>query len=228
MKNINETKLDNPVWNSLSENHSTFCVNHENVKFYHPDYCPFGAFAKPENLPQAIQNYSVLTDQFFIVGEKPEIANSLKLAKELVCLQMIIYNKIEQPIALEIVKLTQQHNKALCDLVHLVQPGYFKTKTPLLGDYFGVFKDGQLIATAGERMKMNDFTEISAIITHPDHTGKGYAKQLIAQVVNNIFDQNKTPFLHVVESNIGAIALYEKLGFISRRKISFWNITKNH
>jgi predicted GNAT family acetyltransferase len=75
-------------------------------------------------------------------------------------------------------------------------------------------------------MKMNDFTEVSAIITHPDHTGKGYAKQLITYVVNAIFDENKIPYLHVVESNIGAIKLYEKLGFVTRRKMSLWNITK--
>ncbi|WP_243839334.1 GNAT family N-acetyltransferase [Flavobacterium sp. S87F.05.LMB.W.Kidney.N] len=73
---------------------------------------------------------------------------------------------------------------------------------------------------------MNDFTEVSAIITHPDYTGKGYAKQLTAYVVNQIFTENKTPFLHVVESNIGAINLYEKLGFVTRRKMRFWNITK--
>ena len=110
--------------------------------------------------------------------------------------------------------------------MNLVQPGYFKTKTPLLGNYFGIFKDNQLVAITGERMKMNDFTEVSAIVTHPDHTGKGYAKQLITHVVNAVFEENKTPFLHVLESNIGAIKLYEKLGFVTRRKMSLWNITK--
>jgi predicted GNAT family acetyltransferase len=114
----------------------------------------------------------------------------------------------------------------ILNLVNLVQPGYFKNKTSLLGDYFGIFKDNQLVAITGERMQMDAFTEVSAIITHPDHTGKGYAKQLITHVVNKIFDQNKIPFLHVVETNIGAIKLYEKLGFVTRRKISFWNITK--
>ena len=45
--------------------------------------------------------------------------------------------------------------------------------------------------------------------------------------VNNIFNENKTPYLHVVEDNSGAIKLYEKLGFTTRRKISFWNITRS-
>lgn len=221
-----ENKLDNPVWYSLSENHQEFSLDYGNTKFYHPDYGPFGSFTDLEKTAMATQEYSTLIDNFFIVGEKPEIAGTLKIAKELVCLQMVIYKKIQLPIDVEIVKLTIDHNEILCDLVNLVQPGYFKNKTILLGNYYGIFKDNQLIAITGERMKMNSFTEVSAIITHPEHTGKGYAKQLIAHVVNTIFDQDKIPFLHVSEHNLGAIALYEKLGFTTRRKMSFWNIIK--
>lgn len=73
-------------------------------------------------------------------------------------------------------------------------------------------------------MKMNTHTEVSAIVTHPLYTGQGLAKQLIAHTVNNIFNQNKTPYLHVVDSNIKAIQLYEKLGFVTRRELSFWHI----
>lgn len=226
MKSREEDKLDNPVWYSLSENHQEFAVEYGSIKFYDPNYGPFGGYTELKNTAIAIQRYSDITDNFFVVGEKPEINSSLKIAKELVCLQMVIKEKIDFPIESKIVKLTAEDNEILCDLVNLVQPGYFKNKTILLGDYYGIFKDNQLIAITGERMKMNAFTEVSAIITHPDHTGKGYAKQLITHVVNAIFDQGKIPFLHVAEHNPGAIALYEKLGFITRRKMSFWNITK--
>ncbi|PTT02851.1 GNAT family N-acetyltransferase [Flavobacterium sp. HMWF030] len=227
MKHAEEYKLDNPVWNAVSEIHSKFAIDYNGTKFYNPDYCLFGGFIDIESTKEATFQYSSLTDNFFVVGTQPALPDSLKITKELVCLQMIISEKIELSIDTEIIKLTRDHNEALCNLVNLVQPGYFKNKTPFLGDYFGIFKDKQLIAITGERMKMNDFTEVSAIITHPDHTGKGYAKQLIAHVVNRIFDQNKIPFLHVVESNIGAIKLYEKLGFVTRRKMSFWHISKN-
>ncbi|MEO7978953.1 GNAT family N-acetyltransferase [Flavobacterium sp.] len=227
MKSIEEYKLDNPVWNSLSETHQEFAVNFGGIKFYNPYYCPFGGFTKLENTEEACDKYSSLTENFFIVGEKPKIPDFLEIAKELVCLQMIIHEKIQLPINGEIVKLTNNHNEALYDLVNLIQPGYFKNKTFLLGDYYGIFKNKQLIAVAGERMRMNEFTEVSAIITHPDYTGKGYAKQLITHIVNKIFDQQKKPFLHVVESNINAIVLYKKLGFETRRKISFWNIRSN-
>ena len=73
-------------------------------------------------------------------------------------------------------------------------------------------------------MKMNGFTEVSAVVTHPSYSGKGFARQLVTHTVNNIFDENKLPFLHVAETNFGAIELYEKLGFKTRRRMSFWNL----
>ena len=93
-----------------------------------------------------------------------------------------------------------------------------------MGDYFGVIKQGKLAAVTGERMKMYNFTEVSAVVTHPSFTGRGFAKQLVAHTVNKIFDENKIPYLHVAETNFGAIRLYDNLGFKTRRKISFWHL----
>ncbi|MDI5951080.1 GNAT family N-acetyltransferase [Flavobacterium yafengii] len=226
MKTQDDKKLNNPVWFSLLETHQNFAVDYDSVKFYHPDYCPFGGFEKGNAIAKSIDEYSEMVDSFFIVGEKPELSNLLQLNKELVCLQMIVYNPIDIAINDAIVKLTDKHIDDLYELVNLVQPGYFKKKTALLGNYYGIFKNEELVAVTGERMQMNDFIEVSAVVTHPNHTGKRYAKQLVVHTVNEIFKQNKTPYLHVIEDNSGAIQLYEKLGFEIRRKISFWNITK--
>ena len=221
-----DNKLDNPAWHSLSESHRTFSVDFNDIKFYQPEYCPFGGFKPGKDIWKYIDAYSAMVDDFFVIGEKPELSRHVTLKQELVCLQMVINKRIYTDINENILPLANEHTNALVRLVNLVQPGYFKEKTILLGEYFGIFKNGELIAVTGERMKMNDFVEVSAIVTHPNHTRQGYAKQLIAHTVNNIFHQNKTPYLHVVESNIGAITLYEKLGFTARRKMSFWNISK--
>jgi len=226
VKTQDDKKLDNPVWFSTSEIHQNFAIDYNDIKFYHPDYCPFGGFENGEDISKHIDEYATMADNFFIVGEKPELSSRLKLKKEVVCLQMVINDSIDMEIKQQIVELTNEHADMIYQLVNLVQPGYFKKKTSLLGNYFGIFKDDELIALTGERMKMNDFTEVSAVVTHPGHAGKGYAKQLVAHTVNNIFNQNKTPYLHVVEDNIGAIKLYEKSGFKIRRKINFWNITR--
>lgn len=222
----NEKKLDNPVWHSLNETHQGFAIDYDTIKLFHPDYCPFGGFTEVENTANPIAEYAELANHFYIIGEKPNIPENLKLEGELVCHQMIIYDKINLNIEDEIVKLGESHLEDLLGLVKIVYPEYFKKKTADLGNYYGIYKNNQLVAVTGERMKLNEFSEVSAVITHPDHTGKGYAKQLIAHTVNEILKQNKTPFLHVAESNIGAIKLYEKLGFQTRKKISVWNIVK--
>lgn len=65
-------------------------------------------------------------------------------------------------------------------------------------------------------MKMEGYTELSAIVTHPEHTGKGYAKQLIIHASNRIFNESKIPYLYVADTNLNAIKLYEKLGFLKK------------
>ena len=219
-------KLDNPTWYSLTETHKEFALEYDGVKFYSPDFCPFGGFTDTENPKDDIDKYALLTDNFYIVGNKPDYSEKVKLKKELVCNQMILDKPIDITITEEIIELiTPEQKNDLFELVNLVQPGYFRRKTADLGDYYGIYKENILVAVTGERMKMSLYTEVSAVVTHPEHTGKGYAKQLLAHTSNKIFDQNRIPYLHVADTNTGAIVLYEKLGFWTRRKISFWNFT---
>lgn len=216
-------KLDNPAWFSLTETHSLFVIADNNIKFYHPDYCPFGGFTHTDT-EKGIEAYASLTSDFYIVGERPVINDSIKLVKELVCDQMVLDHKIDIELDEQIVPLCDEIQCIdLAELVNLVQPGYFKAKTTKLGDYFGIYKDGKLVAVTGERMKMEGYTEVSAVVTHPEYIGKGYAKQLITHICNKIQQEGKTPYLHVAETNLNAIKLYEKLGFKHRRKMSFWN-----
>lgn len=217
-------KLDNPVWHSLSETHRNISFNYPNIKFYDPAYCPFGGFNANDNIASQIDEYSRLTDNFFVVGEKPTYTSKIFLRKELVCLQMTLEKRIETTTGEKIVKLDNSSADALSALVNEVQPGYFRQKTNLMGDYFGIVKENKLVAVSGERMKMDAFTEVSAVVTHPSWTGKGFAKQLVAHTTHKIFDENKIPYLHVAETNFGAIRLYGKLGFKTRRRISFWNL----
>lgn len=222
-------KLDNPVWHSLHETHNNFALEYDDFKFYHPDFCPFGGFTSLINSDKNIENYTGLVNDFYVVGDKPNFDNTIILNKNLICNQMVLNKPIELDISNQITKLeTERHLKELFELVNLVQPGYFKNKTHELGSYYGIIENDKLIAVTGERMKMYDFSEISAVITHPNHTGKGYAKQLIKYTSDQIFKDNKTPYLHVASINTNAIKLYEKLGFQTRRNISFWNlISKN-
>ena len=225
---INDTskeyfKLDNPAWYSLKETHQSLSISSDEIKFYLPEICPFGGMTSPEaNLSLFIHNHIPLSNSFFVIGNKPQKTSGLSFEKELVCLQMVCSETIKMETTEDILELNEKHKGQLVQLVNMVQPGYFKEGTVKMGDYFGIFKNDTLVAVTGERMKMNGFTEISAVVTHPAFTGKGFAKQLIAHTVNKNFEQTIVPYLHVAETNSGAIQLYEKLGFVARRKISFW------
>lgn len=216
------TKLDNPAWHSLNESHRSFAIGNSAIKFYLPEICPFGGLLSSDNdLDRFILQHHEL-NSFFVIGNKPLKTERLSMIKELICLQMVCEQRIGISINEMIIKLTGEHKKELIELVNLVQPGYFKEGTTRMGDYFGIFKNAKLVAATGERMRMHEFTEISAVVTHPDYTGKGFAKQLVAYTVNKNFERNIVPYLHVAETNVAAISLYEKLGFRARRKISLW------
>ncbi len=98
-------------------------------------------------------------------------------------------------------------------LTDVAFPGYFRPRTYILGRYFGIEIDGQLIAMAGERLALPGYREISAVCTHPAHTGKGYAATLIQHLMRIHAAAGLRSFLHVSQSNQRAIALYERLGY---------------
>ncbi|WP_413512309.1 GNAT family N-acetyltransferase [Myroides odoratus] len=221
-------KLDNPAWYSLSETHQNFALEYEGIKFYNPTNCPFGGIKNSDKIQTGIDLYAALTNTFFVVGTQPDINSKVQLKSEIVCNQMVLDKRIDIEIKEPIIELqTEQHKDDLFRLVNLIQPGYFKNKTVDLGSYYGIYKENNLIAVTGERMKMKEYTELSAIVTHPEHTGNGYAKQLIAYTSNKVFNENKIPYLHVVHTNFGAIKLYEKLGFETRKQLSFWQFVTN-
>ena len=90
-----------------------------------------------------------------------------------------------------------------------------------MGKYFGIFKNKKLVAITGQRMQTNNFIELSAVVTHPDHTRKGLARQLIAHTTKEVLKENKTPILHTNKGNL-AITLYKKLGFELTRDMNWW------
>jgi len=97
-----------------------------------------------------------------------------------------------------------------------------------MGDYYGIRVNGELVAMTGERMRMNGLTEISAVVTHPDFTGRGYAQQLVAHTSNKNLAAGIVPFLHTGSSNERAIKIYELLGYTTRRIIDFTRIKRNN
>jgi predicted GNAT family acetyltransferase len=104
--------------------------------------------------------------------------------------------------------------KEMMELVELTKPGSpFFPGMFELGKYIGVKEDGKLVAMAGERVKLDGYTEIALVCTHPEYRRKGYAAALSGVLMKEIIDRGEKPFLHVMTHNVPAIKLYEKLGF---------------
>jgi len=57
---------------------------------------------------------------------------------------------------------------------------------------------------------------VSGVCTHPDYHGRGYAAGLMSEIGRGILARSETPFLHAVADDLGAIALYQRLGFAIR------------
>jgi predicted GNAT family acetyltransferase len=127
----------------------------------------------------------------------------------------------------EVVQLTEADVPEMLALTKLTSPGPFGTRTREMGDYWGVRRDGKLIAMAGERLKIPGYTEISAVCTHPDYLGCGLATRLIGLVLSKIHGRGERAFLHVRPENERALWLYERFGFETRVLLQYAILAKN-
>jgi predicted GNAT family acetyltransferase len=115
----------------------------------------------------------------------------------------------------------------MVELATLTKPGPFNLRTHEFGHYFGVFQQDRLVAMAGQRFHPGNYSEISAVCTHPDHLGRGYASLLIQHQLVLIRQQNRIPFLHVRDDNSRAISLYLRLGFIQNGSMNFYILRRS-
>ena len=219
-----EKKLENPVWASLNETHKKFVIEYDGIQFYHPDICTFGAFTDVTKTANALNEYSKLSKNFFLVSENeiPQIdSNLVFLEKKIEGCQMVLDNLIDIEIAETIIPLTKKHRDEIYDLIWLVMPGYYQKRSFEMGAFFGIFKEDKLVSISGQRLQSNDFIEVSAVVTHPDYTRRGYAKQLVAHTTKEILKSKKLPILHTNKGN-SAIPLYETLGYKVSRDMNWW------
>jgi len=134
--------------------------------------------------------------------------------------EQMIGTPVESAITgVETVRLGADDVPAMMALTELTKPGPFSARTHELGTFLGIRIDGELVAMAGERMKPDSYTEMTAVCVHPSHRGRGYAQLLLGAISRQIVARGEIPFLHVFSSNASAIALYRRQGMEIRRSL---------
>lgn len=220
--------LDNPFHSALATIHAGLALRHGEVLRYPADVAPFLGVPHPDlDIAEALEALVPADDAVLLLGvapARPPRGWLLEPFVELAQLQC----ETELPVidGPDIVALDERHRADVLALTALVYPHYFRPRTMDLGRYFGMYVEGRLAAIIGERLGTPEAREMSAICTHPEFLGRGYARRLTAFLTNRTLREGRLPFLHVAYSNARAKALYEAMGYRLRRDLPFWSLRR--
>jgi predicted GNAT family acetyltransferase len=214
--------LDNPAWSALSTTHASFAKGDDLAKRYPVNVAPFGATRdqSPESYHSLARLLGPEETAAMPLATMPVLPAGWTIVRRVDSAQMVWNTQTTPPAEHRFEELTISNVEEMLALVELTKPGPFFKRTPELGSYLGIREAGKLVAMAGERLKPYGYTEISAVCTHPDYRGRGYASSLVSILIQRITKRNEIPFLHVRQENVDAIRVYEKLGFKTRRRIN--------
>jgi len=220
--------LDNPIWNALTTGNEHLAVGTNQARYLPKD---IGAFAGLSDYSESafadLYEISPSGAPTVLFTAAIAIPASWKLLVQKDLLQMVYQQSTAPPLGhTELVALGDQDIPAMLTLTALTNPGPFLARTIAFGSYYGIFQNGQLVAMAGQRLQPTPYTEISAVCTHPDYIGKGYANQLLRHQIGLILAAGHVPFLHVFADNTSACGLYEKLGFQTRKQLQVYVLEK--
>jgi GNAT superfamily N-acetyltransferase len=212
--------LDNPIWFALTTEHQTLARSHGLARRYPPDVSPLAALLHPTT--------DAFADLQRLVSPGEPVAPFTASPLNVPCdwqvdrsrwIDQMICDASLAPPPVAPLPLGTTDVPEMLELTAATEPGPFLSQTIQMGSYFGIrANDGRLVAMAGERLQSTAFVEISAVCTHPDFRGRGYARALTTFLAAQILAAGKTPFLHVKSEN-GAKVVYQKLGFRLRAAI---------
>jgi GNAT superfamily N-acetyltransferase len=215
-------KLVNPIWHALSGSHSHLAQGDGLARMYDPDFTTLAGM--PELSPEAFAALANVLQGKARVGlfllEDPAFPASLSCILRGFVTQMVCESLIECKPQ-EIVELTKADLPEMKELATLTRPGPFADRTIEFGTFLGIRDGSKLVAMTGERMRIDDMREVSAVCTHPDYQGRGYARALVYEKTRRILASGHVPFLHVLQENTAGIRSYESVGFKQSRVFNF-------
>jgi GNAT superfamily N-acetyltransferase len=218
--------LDNPIWNSLNTEHGALALGDGLARRFPVEIGPLSGLI--EQSDEAYEALRMLAGPGGVVAQFLESPMPMRSGWEMVrdgLMSQMIWSEADGPGAAApreqalLRPLTAADVPAMLELTALTEPGPYGRRTHELGAFFGIFDGECLLAMAGERLAVPGFVEVSAVCTHPDARGRGYARTLMLEVMTDILRKGATPFLHVFAANESAIRVYEGLGFRYRRTL---------
>jgi predicted GNAT family acetyltransferase len=219
--------LDNIIWKALTTRQSGFAESFGQARRFVPEVSPLAAFSEPTR--EGYESLAGLVGTGATIGLFLEAPYQPQAGWSFVAgapMPEMVYEGAGVPARQsssdpEIVELGDADSPDMMELTALTKPGPFGKRTHELGTYLGIRIGEKLVAMTGERLKIPGYTEVSAVCTHPEHTGHGYARILMAEVMRRICARGETPVLHVRGDNVRAIELYKRLGFSQRVLLHF-------
>jgi len=207
--------LDNILWNTLAGAHARHAEGTVHARRYARGFSPIIGFAEPESPDfAALAPFCDAGEQFYCdrwTGMPPA---DWRIVHEATMFKMVWDAPMPaDDAAPDAVPMQAEHAAQAVALAALTQPGPFGPRTLELGDYFAYFDGERLIAMAGERFCAGALREISGVCTHPHFQGRGMARRLMLKLVRRQMLRGEQPFLHVMQTNTHARALYKRMGF---------------
>jgi GNAT superfamily N-acetyltransferase len=214
--------LDRPAWHALRGPQAALTTGKDAVRRLDPRYGPF-ACAPDAGLDSLAALGALLCgpDDAIAVFEPEAWPAPLgaRVAMAMDCVQMICTNLPAPPDA-DTVLLGEDDAPAMRTLAAAAAPGPWSAWTHRYGDFFGIRRGADLLAMAGERLRpAPGLTELSGVATAEAARGQGLGEQVVRAAVHNLAARGDTAFLHCRTDNMGAIRLYERLGFTHRRRM---------
>lgn len=207
--------LANPAWHALTGAHAHLAIGEGAVRRYPESMSPFFGIESLAALPELAAMLKPGEGAALISAFKIETPSAgLIVADRLPLLQMIAPEVAEADSDQDLLPLGAEDSPDMLALAELTKPGPFGPDTYRMGPFAGYRDNGRLVAMTGQRLALPAHIEISGVCTHPDYLGRGYARALVSKVARAVLAEGKTPFLHVLPDNHGAIAVYRKLGFV--------------
>ncbi|MFM5885700.1 MAG: GNAT family N-acetyltransferase [Novosphingobium sp.] len=214
--------LDRPIWGALTGRQAHLAAVQGAAVRLDPGYGPFAAARDTGAEAQAALAAIVAAGEVWLV--EPE-AWPAPPGTQVLGTGALVQMVADQPAPLQpgdddCVLLSEADSADMTALALATQPGPWGDKTRLYGPFYGLKRDGRLMAMAGQRMlPAPGFDEVSAVCTWPEFQGQGLAARLTRRVMADMTARGATPFLHAYAGNSRAIGLYETLGFRVRREM---------